>query len=565
MTAKGAGFWRRHRRLFWVLISLSGGLLLALIALGVAVSIALRNAEPMLRAEIVAQLEQHFHARVELDSFHVSLTDGLRAEGKGLRIWPPAEVGGVTVPGSNGFAAASIKPLIQLQEFRFRAPLHYEPDTPIKISVVQLSGLDVDIPPQSHFTHAAGAGASQAKNALLHFEIDSIECTGAKLTLETSKPGKLPLEFAIAQMRLTNVSAGSQVHFDAKLTNPRPAGTIVTEGSLGPWTVYDPGQTPVTGDYNFQHADLSVFKGIAGILDSTGKYQGVLRDLVVDGQTDTPDFRLTHFGTALPLHTQFHAHVDGTNGDTWLQPVDATLGQSHFTAEGEVVRVPAGTAKNGTAQPGGHEISLNVNVDRGRMEDFLRLTSKTGTALLTGALTLKTTLEIPPGAAPPHQRIKLAGNFALDDVEFTSAKIQDDIRQLSLRGQGMPKQAREGGADVRSSMQSDFTMAGGVVTLPDLKYTVPGAEIDLKGTYGVDGGTLNFAGTAKTQATVSQLVGGWKGILLKPVNKLFEKGGAGMEIPIHINGTYQNPSFGIDLDPKKHTSPQLPGDETKPQ
>ena len=28
-------------------------------------------------------------------------------------------------------------------------------------------------------------------------------------------------------------------------------------------------------------------------------------------------------------------------------------------------------------------------------------------------------------------------------------------------------------------------MADAVITLPDLKYTVPGAEIDLKGTYGV--------------------------------------------------------------------------------
>ena len=59
----------------------------------------------------------------------------------------------------------------------------------------------------------------------------------------------------------------------------------------------------------------------------------------MDGETDTPDFRLTHFGTPLPLHTQFHARVDGTNGDTWLEPVDATLGHSHFTAQGQIVRV----------------------------------------------------------------------------------------------------------------------------------------------------------------------------------------------------------------------------------
>ncbi len=324
-VAKGrAGFWRRHRWLKW----LAGGLLLVLIALGVAISVALHHAEPMLRAAIVEKLEERFHARVELDSFHVSLVEGLTAEGKGLRIWPPAQVVGVTVPGANGVTAAnSPAPLIQLDEFRFHAPLRYKPGKPIRISVVELKGLDVDVPPKTHFTHAATEGGSSSGSgsgfgllntgaALLRFEVDSIECKGAKLTLETSKPGKLPLEFAIAQMKLTDVSAGGPMHFDAELTNPRPPGTIVTSGSMGPWAVDDPGETPVAGDYRFEHADLSVFKGIAGILSSTGKYQGVLRDLVVDGQTDTPDFKLTHFGTALPLHTEFHAHVDGTNGDT---------------------------------------------------------------------------------------------------------------------------------------------------------------------------------------------------------------------------------------------------------
>ena len=47
-------------------------------------------------------------------------------------------------------------------------------------------------------------------------------------------------------------------------------------------------------------------------------------------------------------------------------------------------------------------------------------------------------------------------------------------------------------------------MAGGVITLPTLEYTVPGAIIDLKGTYGVERGALNFAGFAKMQATVSE-------------------------------------------------------------
>jgi hypothetical protein len=561
------GFWRRHRWLKW----LAGGLLLVLIALGIAISIVLRRAEPMLREQIVEKLSEHFHARVELDSFHVSLINGLWAEGKGLRIWPPAQVAGVAVPGNPAtIATDSGEPLIRIDEFRFHAPIHYEPGKPIRIRVVELVGLDVDLPPKTHFAHAAmagngggGSGPAQPSAKFLQFEVDSVDCTRAHLTMETSKPGKLPLEFEIAHLKLTHVNMGGQMHFDAELTNPRPAGTILTSGVLGPWETSDPGETPLAGNYQFEHADLGVFNGIAGILESTGKYAGVLRTLLVDGKTDTPDFRLTHFGTSLPLHTQFHALVDGTNGDTRLQPVDATLGHSHFTAEGQIVRVPVGNLKNGTARPGGHEISLTVNVDRGRIEDFLKLTSRTGTPLLTGDLAVKSTVDIAPGKEPVHERLRLNGRFDLEDVNFTSPKIQNYIGQLSLRGQGRAKDAKiSDGKDVRSAIESDFKMAAGVINLPDVKYTVPGAEIDVAGTYGVEKGALDFMGTARTQATVSQLVGGWKGILLKPADRIFKKDGAGTEVPIHVRGTREDPQFGVDLNRMKHSSPATPG---KPQ
>lgn len=589
MNRRGVGVARqltkaggRHLWLIWV----AGILALVLVAMGVIVAVSLHRAEPMLREVIVEKLGDHFHARVELDSFHISLVNGLWAEGKGLRIWPPAQVGGVAVPGAAGGGATNIgaaatgtgaaapstaeassgAPLIRLDEFRFHAPLHYDPKKPIRIAVVELEGLSIDVPPKTHFAHLTMPAENHETEkqkigaALLHFAIDTFDCKNAHLTLESSKPGKLPLEFAIAQIRLTGVSAGGPMQFKAELTNPKPAGLIDTTGTLGPWDVDDPGETPITGDYHFEHADLGVFKGIAGILDSTGHYEGGLRDMTVDGETDTPDFRLTHFGTPLPLHTRFHALVDGTNGDTWLQPVDAVLGHSHFTVEGKIVRSQELTLENGSLRPAGHDISLKVNIDRGKMEDFLRLTSKSGSPLLTGDLTLKTALDIPPGKEPIHERIRLDGNFLLNDAEFTSAKFQNYVGQLSLRGQGQPKDAKRGeGADIHSAMQSDFKMVSGVITLPDLKYAVPGAEIDLAGKYGVEGSTLDFAGTARTQATVSQMVGGWKGVLLKPADRFFKKDGAGTEVPIHVDGTRDNPQFGVDIHGAKHTHPALPG------
>jgi hypothetical protein len=568
VKGEGARKRRGHRWLIWV----GSALILILLALAVVVAVTLHRAEPLLRAVIVEKLQDHFHARVELGSFHISLVNGLWAEGKGLKIWRPAEVVGVTVPGEIDAAQANLAtPLIQLDEFRFHAPLHYDPGKPIRISVVQLRGLTIDVPPKTHYTHAPPTGTAgnspskkQFGSAFMHFVINTIECKDAHLTLETSKPGKLPLVFDIAQLKLTGVNAESSMHFDAQLTNPRPAGLIDTSGTVGPWDVEDPGETPVRGDYLFHHADLGVFKGIAGIMESKGEFDGALRNMTVDGTTDVPDFKLTNFGTPMPLHTTFHATVDGTNGDTWLKPVDAVLGRSHFTVEGEVVRSQAVTSADGTiVRPSGRDISLKVNVPHGRMEDFMRLTSKSGTPLMTGDLNLKTVLEIPPGKQPVHQRMKLEnGSFTLNGAQFTNEKFQNYVGQLSLRGQGDAKQAKQGSeTDVTSSMESDFKMANGIIDFNNLKYTVPGAEIDMSGKYGLEGGTLDFEGTARLEATVSKIVGGWKGFLLKPADRLFKKNGEGTVVPIHVNGTREVPKFGVDIGRVFHSHPAVPGEQ----
>jgi hypothetical protein len=546
-----SSFWRRHRWLKWF----AGAILLFLIALGMAVSIVLHRAEPFLRALIIEHLQDRFHAHVELDSFHVSLMNGLWAEGKGLRIWPPAQVAGLAADSST-----PPRPLINLAEFRFHAPLHYKSGQPIHIYRVELRGLTIDVPPRSHFTHqndlpATGAepGPSQGRpgSELSHVQVDSVVCTGAQLTLETSNPAKQPLVFAIRTIKVLDVSPGGVMAFQAELTNPKPAGLVLTKGDLGPWVVEDPGLTPIKGEYKFEHADLGVFNGISGTLSSTGSYQGTMRDINVQGHTDTPNFALAHFGTALPLSTDFRARVDGTNGDTWLDQVNAVLGSSRVDTSGKIVQLIETRDSSGKPVPPhsvGHEILLNATVEHGQIADFLRLTSHNGDSMLTGTVQVKTTIEIPPGLNPVHERLRLKGNFLLDAAQFTSPKIQDRIAELSLRGQGKPDEMKQPeAADVRSTMTGDFSMDDGVLTLPNIVYMVPGAEIDMQGTYTVDGGGLSFKGAAKMQATVSQMVGGWKGLLLKPADRFFKKDGAGTKIGVHVDGTREDPHFGIDF------------------
>jgi hypothetical protein len=39
---------------------------------------------------------------------------------------------------------------------------------------------------------------------------------------------------------------------------------------------------------------------------------------------------------------------------------------------------------------------------------------------------------------------------------------------------------------------------------------------------------------------------GWKSLLAKPFDKLLEKNGAGVQVPIMISGTRSAPKFGVD-------------------
>lgn len=536
---------RRARWPYWV----GGSILVFLLTVAAIIDILAHRAEPFVRQQVIEALSERFHAHVELDSFHLALGNTLRGEwgvwgeGKGLRIWPPAEVKGVEVPTPK----PPIAPLVQLDEFHFRAPLHYKSGQPIHIAMVRLKGLDIHFPPHSHMRRASEPKPEEdSSNPSVSLVIDALDCTDVKFTHESDDPNKIPLQFVISKFKAKGVHSGSPVNFEAVVQNPKPPGEIHTTGAFGPWVVDDPGSSAIRGDYTFKHADLSVFNGIAGMLDSKGHYLGTLRAMQVDGETDTPDFQLARFGHTMVLHTDFDARVDGTTGDTWLDSVNATMDSSHFITKGKVVRVLKPDS-DGRMHSVGHDIALDVNVDRARIEDFLRLATDSPVPILDGGVQVQAQLHIPPGKQSVIDRMTLKGNFQLNDALFTSLTVQKKIRELSLRGQGKPQELKSAEDEkIKSQVQGEFDLRGGVLTIPRVTYTVPGADIHLHGTYRTRGQTLDFTGTAKMQASISKMVGGWKGFLLKPADRFFRKGDAGAEIPIYIAGTRDDPHFGYN-------------------
>jgi hypothetical protein len=511
---------RRSRKWRWFL-----GILLAfVVVVSICVPIFIIRAQPILRSRVTETLSARFKSRVELGELHVWIANGLHVSGKGLQIY------GATDPNP---WQAGVQPLLNVSEFHFQTSLRNLFREPMMLDTVFVSGLTMNIPPKSDRHEMRGLRRQKMKIAVAHFVFSD-----TTLLINTDKPGKAPLEFDISDLRMSDIGPGQPLRFDATLVNPKPVGEIHSIGSFGPLNELSPRDSSVEGDYSFTHADLGPIRGIAGILNSTGHYGGTLGRIDVIGQTDTPDFRLDVSGHPVNLHTDFHAIVDGTDGDTYLDPVRARFLSTSFTASGKIVRVK---------EPHGHEIDLDVVMSRGAIEDLLRLGIKTDPPIMTGPIRLKTKLNISPGDRDIADRMRLAGTFHIPTGYFTNEKLQARIDNLSLRGLGEPKLIGKEEANITADLEGKFLLQDGILSFSRLHFQIPGTHADMTGKYSLDGATFDFHGLLKTDAKVSQMTTGWKSILLKPVDPFFHKHGAGAEIPFKIMGTRSEPRFGLDF------------------
>jgi hypothetical protein len=518
--------WWRRRWVLWV------GTVFVLLAIvgAVAVEWALRQMEPTMRKRVVETLSARFHSPVELDRLSLSMDKDIIVTGGGLRI---LYLAGPTKPDANPHAP----PMLTVESFEFRTGWRELLRPTTRLVTVKVHGLQLNIPPKQ--------GAAEPDNpkrkgqSKLGIAVDRIECTDAKIVIETSNPGSKPLEFDIGRLVLTDVGAMKPLNYDAVLVNPKPVGNVHSTGSFGPWQDDNPRDTPVNGSYEFTHADLSSIRGLGGILSSTGRFSGTLGNLTADGVTDTPDFRLDISDHPMALHAEFHAVVDGTTGDTRLDPVRAVVGHTSLVATGSVTRAVGMK---------GHDTDLTVVIDKGRIEDMLTLALKASPPLMRGALALKMHIRLPAGPVSVSRKAQLEGTFAIKGAMLNDVKMQQQVDSLSERAQGKPKLAnKQDAAVVGSTVAGRFSQADAVLTVPELNLSMPGAQIAMNGQIHLVGSTFEFHGKVRTQATASQMTTGWKSLLLSPFDKMLKKNGAGVELPIKVTGTRSTYDLGLDF------------------
>ncbi len=515
-----------------------GAAIVVLIGLIIAGTRLSHRIEPYIRDQAEQYLRDRFRADVQIASLRVHLPTispltMLFSHGRGTV---------ATVVGEGIVMRMRDRPdaprLFGIRKFVTAIDVGQLFDSPKHVPVVTITGLEINIPPKGERPHLSSDAAADRSESAAETNpsiiIDRLDVKQATLVLLPKDRAKQPLKFDIHDIKLVSAGAGVAMQYTCGLTNPKPPGEINSAGSFGPWNSVEPGDTPLNGDYTFDQANLGVFAGIAGTLQSKGRFEGELDTITARGEAFVPDFRLKRSGNPVPLRTKFEVVVDGTNGNTILKPVIATLGSTHFTTSGAVFKHEGDTHRS---------IKLDVNMPQGNMRDVLRLAMK-GDAFMEGKLNLKTKLEIPPLDGKVKDKLRLDGHFDVTEAHFLRSTIQDQIDGLSRRGQGQPKNEKID--EVISRMTGAFLLDNAVITFTDLTFGVPGADVQLAGSYNLDADQLDFRGALRLQAKVSQTVTGWKHWLLKPVDPFLAKNGAGTYLKIQVVGNSKAPKFGLD-------------------
>jgi hypothetical protein len=518
----------RRRLLVW--FTLGSGALLVILLLAIASWVPFSS--EALRARVVATLADQLDADVDLQALTLRVFPRFHAEGVGLTIRHDRR--------------RDVPPLISVRRLTVDADLiglvrkH--------VALVTLDGLDIEIPPghddggkgedqpaQADRPAASQDGRPDSNRPGRDVVIDRLVANDAQLAILPGEPSKRPKIWVIHALTMRTVGFDRGMPFDATLTNAIPPGEIATKGIFGPWRAADPGATPLDGTFTFARADLSIFKGISGILSAHGEFGGPLGRLGIHGETDTPDFTVTVSGHPVALHTDYHATVDGTNGDTRLDRIDATFLNTSLTAKGSVIDAPGAE---------GRTVTLDITMQKARVEDVMRLAVKASKPPMSGALTMTTKFVLPPGDRDVVDKLRLDGEFSIATARFTDIDIQQKVNELSKRSRGMPEESAR--PSVASNFKGRFRLGNGALAIRALTFEMPGTVVQLAGVYKLKAEWLDFTGTLLMDAKISDTQTGWKHLLLKVVDPLFSKQGGGSRIPIKIAGKRSDPSFGLD-------------------
>jgi AsmA-like C-terminal region len=342
----------------------------------------------------------------------------------------------------------------------------------------------------------------------------------ARLELLRRNGGKL--EYDIHDLQLRNVQEGQPASFAVSMTNSIPVGDIEASGSVGPIPPGHLDETKVSGKFTFAHGRFDGIAKLHGALNAKGDFEGTLDTIQVNGSMDSPDFHVKE-GHGIHVRSEFKVAVDATNGEVQLRDITAHAEQTTIRAHGSITGSPRVT-------------QLDIRVDDGRVQDLLRPFVQ-GEIPATGLVNLRAHAALLPVPGDFFKRLRMNGSFDIPQEQLTDASTEEKLSDFSRRAVDPKAEDPPGGA-VDPQMDAVVRVVDGVAQFPRLTCHVPGASMELHGTYGLrHQQPLDMRGDLRMERDISHATTGWKSMLLKPLAPIFHRQHAGAVVPVMIAGT----------------------------
>lgn len=398
-----------------------------------------------------------------------------------------------------------------------------------RVESVEITGLQVVVPPigskENHEDFPAGSGKDFSGPDTM---IERFVVHDSLLTIMRSSGKRF--SFPIKQLEITNLHKGESLTYAVDMQNAIPTGRILAHGRMGPINGSDFLSTPVTGNFAFTQVNLHDVGDISGHLNATGTFEGNLRSMAIETNTETPDFAVTD-GRATLVSATMHATLAGLHGDLDIQTLDVKTGNTQIHVLGTIQGDPKTT-------------NLDVWVNRGRAEDVMRPFME-GEVPITGVVDLKAHAYLGPPGNGFIERFRMTGEFDIPAERVTDRETEKSLSQFSDRAQGHTKSKTEvasdhssaGNAkDVLSSVEGKAKIENGVASTPGLTFKVAGASAKVAGTFKFHGESVHMTGDLKMNTDISHAETGFKSVLLKPLAPFFKKKNVGADVPIAITG-----------------------------
>jgi AsmA-like C-terminal region len=500
-----------QNRVKWSIVALTA----VVVAVGIEAALLVTH-WPFTRSAVMKSLRQEAEGEVAVQDFHQVFfpRPGCVARGVVIR------------HGSD----ASVPPLVTVERLTIAGDYASLLTFSKQLREIRAERMHIRIPQKSDRSPHRDAKESSSTREI---SIQRFIAEESVLEFAPKDPSDEPFVIQIHRTVLSPATTNAAMSFETSLRIPEPPGDVQAKGRFGPWDKSDPFQTPVSGTYSFEHADLGKFRGLGGTLGSTGRFEGTVASIDVNGETDVEDFRVHDASHGLHLKAGFRAMVSGRTGDVGIRRVETRFLRTAVISEGAVAAPGTGFPKT---------VSLDIAVNDGRIQDLLRLVSSRPPGM-TGEVSLRCKAGLPPGDRPFLEKLTLTGQIGIDDARFTNSKTQHGLERISrnaLHGEDDP-------AGVVSDVRGRVSVANGVATLSRVTFRVPGAWAAMSGTYHLVTHRVDLRGTVHLEENLSQTTKGVKSFLLKALDPFFRKKKHLSVVPIRITGTYGNTSIKLDL------------------